>query len=163
MRLETLMSIKERRSVRSYRKEQISSEELDAVLEAGTYAASGMGRQPAKMVVVQEPELIAKLSKMNADVMGADSDPFYGAPTVVIVFADTNAGTWMQDGSLVMGNLMLAAYAAGFYQCNLRRRRQPLQTHGRAGFLHPEQSPHPCSCPHDLRWLLQRGHSRRYR
>ncbi len=65
MKLETLMSIKERRSVRSYRKEQISKEELDAVLEAGTYAASGMGRQPAKMVVVQEPELIAKLSKMN--------------------------------------------------------------------------------------------------
>lgn len=85
MKLETLMSIKERRSVRSYRKEQISKEELDAVLEAGTYAASGMGRQPAKMVVVQEPELIAKLSKMNGAVMGADSDPFYGAPTVVIV------------------------------------------------------------------------------
>ena len=102
MKLETLMSIKERRSVRSYRKEQISKEELDAVLEAGTYAASGMGRQPAKMVVVQEPELIAKLSKMNGAVMGADSDPFYGAPTVVIVFADTNAGTWLQDGSLVM-------------------------------------------------------------
>ena len=100
MKLETLMSIKERRSVRSYRKEQISKEELDAVLEAGTYAASGMGRQPAKMVVVQEPELIAKLSKMNGAVMGADSDPFYGAPTVVIVFADTNAGTWLQDGSL---------------------------------------------------------------
>ena len=92
MKLETLMSIKERRSVRSYRKEQISKEELDAVLEAGTYAASGMGRQPAKMVVVQEPELIAKLSKMNGAVMGADSDPFYGAPTVVIVFADTYAG-----------------------------------------------------------------------
>ena len=99
MKLETLMSIKERRSVRSYRKEQISKEELDAVLEAGTYAASGMGRQPAKMVVVQEPELIAKLSKMNGAVMGADSDPFYGAPTVVIVFADTNAGLVFIDFS----------------------------------------------------------------
>ena len=128
MKLETLMSIKERRSVRSYRKEQISKEELDAVLEAGTYAASGMGRQPAKMVVVQEPELIAKLSKMNGAVMGADSDPFYGAPTVVIVFADTNAGTWLQDGSLVMGNLMLAAYAVGLGSCWINRAKEMFES-----------------------------------
>ena len=128
MKLETLMSIKERRSVRSYRKEQISKEELDAVLEAGTYAASGMGRQPAKMVVIQEPELIAKLSKMNGAVMGADSDPFYGAPTVVIVFADTNAGTWLQDGSLVMGNLMLAAYAVGLGSCWINRAKEEFET-----------------------------------
>ena len=128
MKLETLMSIKERRSVRSYRKDQISSEELNAVLEAGTYAASGMGRQPAKMVVVQEPELIAKLSKMNGAVMGADSDPFYGAPTVVIVFADTNAGTWLQDGSLVMGNLMLAAYAVGLGSCWINRAKETFET-----------------------------------
>lgn len=128
MKLETLMSIKERRSVRSYRKEQISKEELDAVLEAGTYAASGMGRQPAKMVVVQEPELIAKLSKMNGAVMGADSDPFYGAPTVVIVYADTNAGTWLQDGSLVMGNLMLAAYAVGLGSCWINRAKEMFES-----------------------------------
>ena len=128
MKLETLMSIKERRSVRSYRKEQISKEELDAVLEAGTYAASGMGRQPAKMVVIQEPELIAKLSKMNGAVMGADSDPFYGAPTVVIVFADTNAGTWLQDGSLVMGNLMLAAYAVGLGSCWINRAKEMFES-----------------------------------
>ena len=109
MKLETLMSIKERRSVRSYRKEQISKEELDAV-------------------VVQEPELIAKLSKMNGAVMGADSDPFYGAPTVVIVFADTNAGTWLQDGSLVMGNLMLAAYAVGLGSCWINRAKEMFES-----------------------------------
>ena len=135
MKLETLMSIKERRSVRSYRKEQISKEELDAVLEAATYAASGMGRQPAKMVVVQEPELITKLSKMNADVMGADSDPFYGAPTVVIVFADTNAGTWLQDGSLVMGNLMLAAADLGLGSCWIHRAKEEFESEEGKGIL----------------------------
>ena len=124
MKLETLMSIKERRSVRSYRKEQISKEELDAVLEAGTYAASGMGRQPAKMVVVQEPELIAKLSKMNAAVMGSTSDPFYGAPTVIIVFSDSKMGTCVENGSLVMGNLMNAAHALGVDSCWIHRARE---------------------------------------
>ena len=128
MKLETLMSMKARRSVRSYRKEQITDAELDAVLEAGTYAASGMNRQPSKMVVVQDAELIGKLSRMNAAVMGADSDPFYGAPTVVLVFADTNAGTWLQDGSLVMGNLMLAAYAVGLGSCWINRAREMFES-----------------------------------
>lgn len=128
MKLETLMSMKARRSVRSYRKEQITDAELAAVLEAGTYAASGMNRQPSKMVVVQDAELIGKLSRMNAAVMGADSDPFYGAPTVVLVFADTNAGTWLQDGSLVMGNLMLAAYAVGLGSCWINRAREMFES-----------------------------------
>lgn len=128
MKLETLMSMKERRSVRAYQKEQITDAELDAVLEAGTYAASGMNRQPSKMVAVQDAELIAELSRMNAEVMGADSDPFYGAPTVVVVFADTNVGTWLQDGSLVMGNLMLAAYAVGLGSCWINRAREMFES-----------------------------------
>ena len=128
MKLETLMSMKARRSVRSYRKEQITDAELDAVLEAGTYAASGMNRQPSKMVVVQDAELIGKLSRMNAAVMGADSDPFYGAPTVVLVFADTNAGTWLQDGSLVMGNLMLAAHDLGIGSCWIHRAKEEFES-----------------------------------
>ena len=135
MKLETLMSIKERRSVRSYRKEQISKEELDAVLEAGTYAASGMGRQPAKMVVVQEPELITKLSKMNADVMGADSDPFYGAPVVLIVLADKARPTYVYDGSLVMGNLMLAAHAEGIGSCWIHRAKEEFESAEGKAFL----------------------------
>lgn len=103
MKLETLMSMKARRSVRSYRKEQITDAELDAVLEAGTYAASGMNRQPSKMVVVQDAELIGKLSRMNAAVMGADSDPFYGAPDGCVCFCgyqcrDMAAGRLSCDG-----------------------------------------------------------------
>ena len=89
MNNEVLNAIKTRRSIRKYKAEQITDEQLDAILEAGTYAATGMGKQSPVIVVVQKPELIAKLSKMNAAVMGTTSDPFYGAPTVLIVLADS--------------------------------------------------------------------------
>ena len=112
MNNEVLNAIKTRRSIRKYKAEQITDEQLDAILEAGTYAATGMGKQSPVIVVVQKPELIAKLSKMNAAVMGTTSDPFYGAPTVLIVLADPERGTYVEDGSLVMGNLMLAAHRA---------------------------------------------------
>lgn len=98
--------------------------QLDAILEAGTYAATGMGKQSPVIVVVQKPELIAKLSKMNAAVMGTTSDPFYGAPTVLIVLADPERGTYVEDGSLVMGNLMLAAHAVGVDSCWIHRAKE---------------------------------------
>ena len=94
MNNEVLNAIKTRRSIRKYKAEQITDEQLDAILEAGTYAATGMGKQSPVIVVVQKPELIAKLSKMNAAVMGTTSDPFYGAPTVLIVLADPERGTY---------------------------------------------------------------------
>ena len=111
----------ERRSCRSYRKEQITDAELNAVLEAGEYAPSAMGRQSAKMVVLQNKEDIAELSAMNARIMGSSADPFYGAPTVVIVLADRNIPTCVEDGSLVLGNLMNAAQALGLGSCWINR------------------------------------------
>ena len=82
-------ALKGRRSVRAYKDEQIKDEELNKILEAGEYAASGMGKQSPIMIVVQDKETIAQLSKMNAKVFGKEGiDPFYGAPTVVIVLAD---------------------------------------------------------------------------
>ena len=124
MKLETLQSIRERRSIRAYRPEQISREELDTVLEAGTWAPTGMGRQSPKMVAVQDPETIALLSRLNARVLGSDTDPFYGAPTAVVVFADPEVPTWLEDGSLVMGTLLLAAHTAGLGSCWIHRARQ---------------------------------------
>ena len=121
---ETIRNLKERRSVRAYRPEQISEEQLQAILEAGTYAPSGMGRQAAIMVAIQDKETIAKLSRMNAAVMGADIDPFYGAPTVVVVLADRSHFTWFEDGCLVMGNLMNAAYAVGVDSCWIHRAKE---------------------------------------
>ena len=90
---ETIKTLLERRSIRGYKKDLVPAEILDQILEAGEYAPSGMGMQGTMMVVTQNAELVAKLSQMNADVMGSGADPFYGAPTVVIVFADSEMGT----------------------------------------------------------------------
>ena len=114
---ETLETIKSRRSCRAYKPEQITDEELNAVLEAGTYAASAMGRQSAKIVVVQDAATRAQLTRMNAAVMGKDTDPMYGAPTILVVLADAGSKNAVQDGSLVMGNLMLAAASLGLGSC----------------------------------------------
>mgnify|MGYP000375004884 CR=1 FL=1 len=128
MNNEVLNAIKTRRSIRKYKAEQITDEQLDAILEAGTYAATGMGKQSPVIVVVQKPGLIAKLSKMNAAVMGTTSDPFYGAPTVLIVLADPERGTYVEDGSLVMGNLMLAAHAVGVDSCWIHRAKEEFES-----------------------------------
>ena len=121
---EAMKNLLERRSVRGYKKDLVPADVLDEILEAGKYAPSGMGQQKTLMVVTQDPELVAKLSRMNADVMGAKSDPFYGAPTVVIVFADSEQGTCVENGSLVLGNLMTAAHAVGVESCWIHRARE---------------------------------------
>ena len=121
---EAMKNLLERRSVRGYKKDLVPADVLDEILEAGKYAPSGMGQQKTLMVVTQDPELVAKLSRMNADVMEAKSDPFYGAPTVVIVFADSEQGTCVENGSLVMGNLMNAAHAVGVDSCWIHRARE---------------------------------------
>ena len=128
MNNEVLNAIKTRRSIRKYKAEQITDEQLDAILEAGTYAATGMGKQSPVIVVVQKPELIAKLSKMNAAVMGTTSDPFYGAPVVLIVLADKARPTYIYDGSLVMGNLMLEAEAQGIGSCWIHRAKEEFES-----------------------------------
>ena len=116
--------LKSRRSIRRYKPEQVSEDLLDAVLEAGLYAASGMNTQNTVMVAVRDKETRDQLSRMNAAVMGVDSDPFYGAPCVVVVLVDPERYTWVEDGSLVMGNLMQAAYEAGLGSCWIHRAQQ---------------------------------------
>ena len=128
MNNEVLTAMKTRRSIRKYKTEQITDEQLDAILEAGTYAATGMGKQSPVIVVVQKPELIAKLSKMNAAVMGSSNDPFYGAPVVLIVLADKARPTYIYDGSLVMGNLMLEAEAQGIGSCWIHRAKEEFES-----------------------------------
>ena len=135
MNNEVLNVIKTRRSIRKYKAEQITDEQLDAILEAGTYAATGMGKQSPVIVVVQKPELIAKLSKMNAAVMGTTSDPFYGAPTVLIVLADPERGTYVEDGSLVMGNLMNAAESLGVASIWIHRAKEEFESAEGKAFL----------------------------
>lgn len=121
---ETLEDIKTRRSCRKYTKKTVDSESLAAILEAGTYAATGHGTQSPRMVVVQQGKLLERLSALNAQVWGKPVDPFYGAPTAVVVFADKTAPTGAQDACLVMGNLMLAAHALGLGSCWINRARE---------------------------------------
>ena len=125
---ETLRDLKERRSCRAYLPEQIREKALAAILEAGTYAPTGMGRQSPVIVAVQDPETRNALSRMNAAVMGRDGDPFYGAPTVVVVLADPEIGTYLYDGVLVMGNLMNAAQAVGVDSCYIFRAKEVFET-----------------------------------
>ena len=120
--------IKTRRSCRHYKAEQISDEELNAVLEAGTYAPTGHGKQDPVIVAVQNPELKARLAKMNAEVMGVDSNPYYDAPTYLLVFASEDNANAFQDGSCVLENMMLAAHALGLATCWINREYQMFQT-----------------------------------
>lgn len=121
---ETLIDLKNRRSCRKYEAQQITEEELNAVLEIGTYAPTGHGTQSPVMVVVQDKAVRDRLSAVNGAIMGTKIDPFYGAPTAVIVFADTSAATGRQDACLVLGNLMNAAHAIGLGSCWINRARE---------------------------------------
>lgn len=125
---ETLMSLKNRRSIRKYKPEQIKNEELNAILEAGMYAPTAANQQPSVMVVVQDAALREKLSKMNAAVMGRDMDPYYGAPTIILVFADKTKAAPVEDASLVLGNLGIAAYSLGIGSCWIHREHQMFDT-----------------------------------
>ena len=125
---QTVKDMIERSSIRAYKEEQVKEEQLQEILEAGKYAASGMGRQPVKMVVIQDKATIAQLSKMNAKIMGADIDPFYGAPTVIVVLADKSVPTHYADGCLTMGNLMNAAHAVGVDSCWIHRATEEFES-----------------------------------
>ncbi len=121
---EALNVLLERRSVRAYKPEQITDAELQSVLSAGLSAPSAINRQPTVLLVVQDKETIKKLSELNAAVMGKDIDPFYGAPTVIAVLSDRRVPTYIEDGSLVLGNLLNAAQALGLGSCWINRARE---------------------------------------
>ena len=125
---ETINNLVNRRSVRSYQNKQIDEEALQQILQAGLYAPSGMGRQPTIMVVIQDEATIKEVSRLNGAVMNSDSDPFYGAPTVIVVLADSTVPTYREDGSLVMGNLMNAAHSLGIGSCWIHRAKEEFET-----------------------------------
>ena len=124
----TLEVLKTRRSVRAYLPKQVEEDALQAILEAGTYAATGMNRQSPIIICVQDPQTREKLRRLNAGVMGADRDPFYGAPTVVAVLADKNILTHVEDASLVIGNMMNAAFSVGVDSCWIHRAKEEFES-----------------------------------
>ncbi len=117
-----------RRSIRKFKPDMVPQDIIDQIIEAGTYAATGMNKQAPIIIAVTNKALRDELSKVNAQIMGRDVDPFYGAPVVLIVLADKNAApTYVYDGSLVMGNLMLAAYSLGIGSCWIHRAKQEFE------------------------------------
>ncbi len=117
-----------RRSVRKYTDRQVEDEKLDKVLTAGLYAPTGMNNQAPVLVAVRDKETRDRLSRMNAAVMGASGDPFYGAPCVIVVLSDPERMTWVEDGSLVLGNLMNAAHSLGLGSCWIHRAKECFDT-----------------------------------
>jgi nitroreductase len=128
MNKEMLKFLKSRRSIRAFKGEQVAEEVLDAVLDAGVYAPTGMGAQSPVIVAVQDRETKERLSRMNAKIMGMDGDPYYGAPTVLFVFGAKSRGTYLEDASSVLTYLLLAAHAAGLGAVWIAREREMFET-----------------------------------
>ena len=118
---EVLKAIRERRSIRRFQEKQISDDELKSVLDAGTWAATGHGTQDPWIVAVQNPQLMQRLSAVNAEIMGITGNPYYDAPTIVLVFASADNYNRERDASLVLGNMMLAAHSIGLASCWINR------------------------------------------
>ena len=121
---EVLETIRSRRSIRSYKSDPVPRELIEQVLEAGMYAPTGKGMQSPIILAVTDKAVRDKLSAMNAKIMGSDSDPFYGAPVVLVVLADRSMPNHVYDGTLVMENLMLAAHSPGLGSCWINRARE---------------------------------------
>ncbi len=126
MNNEALEVLKNRRSIRKFKTEQVTREELNAVLEAGTFAPTGAGTQAPVIVAVRDPEVVKKLDEMNARVLNMPQmpHPYYGAPAILLVLVPRNGITPVEDGSLVAGNLLNAAYAVGLGACWIHRSKE---------------------------------------
>lgn len=125
---EVLKVIECRRSCRKYKAELPPMELLQKIAEAGTYAPTGKNTQSPIIMVITNRELRDKLSAMNAKILGVSGDPFYGAPCLMLVLADSIYSNYIQDGSLVMGNLMLAAESVGLGSCWINRAREEFES-----------------------------------
>jgi nitroreductase len=129
MKQEALEVLKNRRAIRKFKADQITKEELSAVLEAGTFAPTGAGTQGVQIVAVQTPAYLERVKALNARILGRPGmDPYYGAPTVVLVFETEKCYTRMLDGAAVCTNMVNAAYAAGLGSCWIHRCKEMFET-----------------------------------
>ena len=125
---ETIKNIIERRSIKKYKDTPVEEELIEEIVKAGSYAPSGMNRQSPIILAITNKEIRDKLSKITAKIMGTDTDPFYCAPVVLVVLADKTIPTYIYDGSLVMGNMMLAAHSLGLGTCWIHRAKETFET-----------------------------------
>ena len=134
---EIIKALEERRSVRKFKPDMPKKEDLKQIIEAGLYAANGMGKQATITVAVTNKELRNQISSDNCKIGGwaDDFDPFYGAPVILIVLADKNWPNRVYDGSLVMGNMMLAAHALGMGSIWIHRAKEEFESDQYREFL----------------------------
>ena len=125
---DTLTTLKTRRSCRAYKPDHVEEDKLNAIIEAGTYAATGMGKQSPIILVIKDQAVRDQLTKLNAAAMGMDIDPFYGAPELLVVLANKAMPTYIYDGSLVMGNMMNAAADLGVASCWVHRAKEEFES-----------------------------------
>lgn len=133
---EVLNTIKTRRSIRAYKPDIVPEEVLNAILEAGTYAPTGGGRQSPTIIAITNKEYRKEIAKLNAEVMNSNSDPYYGAPVVILVLADGTASTFVEDGSCVLENMMLAAASLGLGSVWVHREREIFDSEKGKALLH---------------------------
>ena len=125
---ETLNTLKTRRSIRNFKSEMIPENILNQIIEAGTYAASGKNRQSAIIIAVTNQSLREQLVKENAKILNSNKDPFYNAPVILIVLANKDVPTYLYDGSLVLGNLMNAAWSLNIGSCWIHRAKEEFES-----------------------------------
>lgn len=127
---ETLKVLETRRSCRNFKPDMVKDEDLKAILRAGTYAATGMGKQSPIIIAVTDKAMRDEISEANRKIGGWDAgfDPFYGAPVILIVLAKKDVPTHVYDGSLVMGNLMNAAESLGVGSIWIHRAKEEFES-----------------------------------
>ncbi len=126
---EVMKAMLERRSIRSFKPDMVPDKAIDAVIEAGLYAATGAGKQTPIVIAVTDKKVRDELSAANAKIGGWKDgfDPFYGAPVVLIVLAKKSFPTYLYDGSLMLGNMMLAAHSLGLGSCWIHRAKEEFE------------------------------------
>ena len=124
---EILKLIEERRSIKKFKSELPRREDIEAIVKAGSEAASGRNRQASIMIAITDKEVRDRLAKANAAVLGADTDPFYNAPAVIVVLAKKEVNTYIYDGSLSLGNMLLAAHSLGLGACWVHRAKETFE------------------------------------
>ena len=129
---EIIKAMEDRRSVRKFKPDMPAKADIEQIIEAGLYAANGRGRQCAIVIAVTNKELRDRIAEDNRKIGGWNEgfDPFYGAPVILIVLAEKSWPTAVHDGSLVMGNLMLAAHSLGLGSIWIHRAKEEFESEG---------------------------------
>lgn len=133
--MQTMETILTRRSTKNFKSDPVDAALIEKIVQAGTFAPTGKNRQAPIIIAVSNKQIRDKLSRMNAKVLGADIDPFYNAPVVLVVLSDKSVNTYLYDGSLVMGNMMLAAHELGLGSCWIHRAKEMFESEEGKGLL----------------------------